>query len=282
MVELLKGAPVSQKIQTEIKEILSGWATSSALPKLVVVLVGDDPASQVYVGHKQKMCEKLGILTEVIRLPGLSSEASVEQTLKKLNNDNSVDGILLQLPLPQHLEARKLIEIISPDKDADCLTEKNLGKLLTQTALVQPCTPSGIIEILNYYNLSVAGKNVAVVGRSLIVGMPLFHLLNQQNATVTVFHSKSANLKQQIKNYDVVFVAIGKPHFFSAADFSKDTVVIDVGIHRLEAGLTGDVDFSKSEGQLKAYTPVPGGVGPMTIAMLMKNTLALAKKRRAI
>jgi len=280
MSEKLLGQPVSEKIQAQILSELQTWKTRGwKAPHLVVVLVGDDPASQVYVGHKEKMCQKLGFQSTVIRMPATVSEADVIQKIQTLNADKEVDAILVQLPLPQHMDSRKVLNIISSAKDADCLTEQNIGKILTRTAVVFPCTPAGVIEICRHYNISLSGKNVAVVGRSLIVGTPLFHLLNQADATVTVFHSRSQNIKEQLKNFDIVCVAMGKPQFFQATDFKKSAIVIDVGIHRLETGLCGDVQIN-SDNHLTAYTPVPGGVGVMTIAILMQNTLALAKARR--
>jgi methylenetetrahydrofolate dehydrogenase (NADP+) / methenyltetrahydrofolate cyclohydrolase len=280
MSERLSGAPVSQKIQTEVNLELQAWREKKwAMPKLSVILVGEDSASQVYVGHKEKMCQSLGFASEVIRLSANTTQAEVIEQIQKLNLDSNVDGILVQLPLPEQINERLVLEAISPDKDADCLTEKNLGRLLTGTAKVLPCTPSGVIEIFKFYQISLVGKNIAVVGRSLIVGLPLFQLLSKENATVTLFHSKSENLKEQIKNFDIVCVAIGKSEFFTASDFKTGAVVVDVGIHRVKNKLTGDVNFTDFK-NLKAYTPVPGGVGPMTIAMLMKNTLALAKERR--
>lgn len=280
MPERLSGSAVSQEIQNKILSELEIWKSKKwQAPKLTVILVGEDPASQVYVGHKEKMCGKLGYASEVIRCPADMSQADLVSQIEKLNADTSVDGILVQLPLPKHLNERAILEKIDPNKDADCLTEKNIGKLLTGTSVVLPCTPAGIIEILKHYKISLTGKNVAVIGRSLIVGMPLFHLLNKENATVTLFHSRSENLKQQLKNFDLVCVALGKPHYFKVSDFKAGAVVVDVGIHRIDGQLTGDVDLSIPD-QLAAYTPVPGGVGLMTIAMLMLNTLNLAKVRR--
>lgn len=277
----LKGAPVSEKIQKQITGELATWAQKKwQPPKLVVVLVGDDPASLVYVGHKEKMCQKLGFQSEVLRLPGTSTQTQVSEVVERLNRDKDVDGILVQLPLPSHIQSREIIEKIDAGKDVDCLTESNLGAILTGRAKVAPCTPSGVIEILKYYDISLSQKNVAVVGRSLIVGTPLFYLLNQEHATVTMFHSKSPDLKAQIKSFDIVCVAIGKAEFFQVSDFKKGAVVVDVGMHRGAHGLTGDVNFKGAETHLQAKTPVPGGVGPMTIAMLMKNTMELARVRR--
>ncbi len=280
MPERLSGSAVSQEIQNKILAELEIWKEKKwQAPKLTVVLVGEDPASLVYVGHKEKMCHKLGYASEVIRCAESTTEAELVSVIEKLNSDLAVDGILVQLPLPKHLNERAILEKIDPNKDADCLTEKNIGKLLTGTSVVLPCTPSGIIEILKHYKITISGKNVAVVGRSLIVGMPLFQLLNKENATVTLFHSRSENIKDQLKHFDIVCVALGKVHFFKASDFKDGAVIVDVGIHRQNDKLTGDVDLSSTE-NLSAFTPVPGGVGLMTIAMLMQNTLNLANVRR--
>ena len=272
----LKGKPVAESIYAEIKERLKSW---SSMPHLAVVLVGEDPASQVYVSHKQKACEALGFKSTLVKLASNTSESELTERLNSLNSDSSVHAILLQLPLPGQLNAKKMTDLISPAKDADCLTTPSLGLLMAAQHAVASCTPSGIIEIIKFYDLSIAQKNVLIIGRSLIVGLPLFHLLNQQNATVTVAHSRTENLKELIKNFDFVFVAVGKPHFLKATDFKKGAVIIDVGMHRLESGLVGDVSPEGAVDWLKALTPVPGGVGPMTIAMLMKNTFTLAQKQ---
>lgn len=284
-MQILKGLDVSRHIKLEIEEELSVWKERGiALPHLTVILVGNDPASEIYVERKQAMCNKLGYTSEIIRF---SQDASFEQISQAIHDQNlnpTVDGILVQLPLPEHLNARKVLECIHPDKDVDCLTEKNLGRLLTHQSIIKPCTPSGIIEILNHYKIPIAGKNIAVVGRSLIVGTPLFHLFLKGNATVTLFHSQSINIKERIKDFDIVCVAVGKLNLFKYSDFKKGAVVIDVGMNRTADGLFGDVqnDLSEADPHLQAVTPVPGGVGLMTIAMLMKNTLILAKKRRFV
>lgn len=271
----LKGKPVAESIYNQIKNQLKHLSTK---PHLAVVLVGDDPASQVYVSHKQKACEALGFKSTLVKLSDQVSENELIEKLSSLNNDSTVNGILLQLPLPAHLNAKILTNHISPFKDADSLTSFSLGQLMAGSQLVASCTPSGIMQILKFYKIDVARKNVLVIGRSLIVGLPLFHLLSQANATVTVAHSQTENLKALVKTFDFVFVAVGKPHFLSATDFKKGAVVVDVGIHRTEAGLIGDVNPAGSEDHLQALTPVPGGVGPMTIAMLMQNTMVLAAK----
>ncbi|MGZ3725262.1 MAG: bifunctional 5,10-methylenetetrahydrofolate dehydrogenase/5,10-methenyltetrahydrofolate cyclohydrolase [Pseudobdellovibrio sp.] len=271
---LLKGKPVADHIYSQLSENLGSGSVTR--PHLAVIIVGEDPASQVYVSHKQKACENLGYQSSLFRLHETTTEAELSQLILKLNGDASVHGILLQLPLPAHLEAKKMTNLISPLKDADSLTVFSLGQLAAAQNKVASCTPAGIMEILKFYKIDVARKNVLVIGRSLIVGIPLFHLLNQQNATVTLAHSQTENLKELVKNFDYVFVAVGKPHFLKATDFKKSAVVIDVGIHRTDKGLVGDVNPEGGEGYLRALTPVPGGVGPMTIAMLMYNTYQLA------
>ncbi|MEK6627067.1 MAG: bifunctional 5,10-methylenetetrahydrofolate dehydrogenase/5,10-methenyltetrahydrofolate cyclohydrolase [Bdellovibrionota bacterium] len=276
----LKGKPVAESIYSQIKAKLGAMLNAGMRsPHLAVILVGEDPASKVYVAHKQKACETLGFKSSFIKLSETTSDAELAQKIDELNTNDDIDGILLQLPLPSHLDAKKMSDLILPSKDADSLTATSLGLLMSGRQVVSSCTPAGIIEILKYYKLSVANKNVLVIGRSLIVGLPLFHLLTQENATVTVAHSKTENLKELVKNFDFVFVAVGKPHFLKATDFKKDTVVIDVGIHRVLSGLIGDVDPTGAETHLKALSPVPGGVGPMTIAMLMKNTYSLTEKK---
>lgn len=278
----LKGKPVAESVYSEINDQLALWAEKKwPAPHLAVVLVGADPASEVYVSHKQKACEKISFKSSLVRLSEKSTEDEVLQVIKKLNEDITVDGILLQLPLPLHLDSKKITEFISPKKDADGLTQASLGALMAGQQRVASCTPAGILEIINYYKIPLVGKKVVVIGRSLIVGLPLFHLLLQKNATVTLCHSKTENLKEIISAADIVCVAIGKPEFFNDSNFKKGAVVIDVGIHRKPEGLCGDVVSSEeSASHLFAKSPVPGGVGPMTIAMLMKNTLTLATLNR--
>ena len=280
---VLKGAPVSKKIQTEIESELAAWRTQGIqLPHLSVILVGSDPASEIYVQRKQEMCKKLGFSSEVIKLDEKTSEIELKNIILKLNQNSKVDGILVQLPLPAHMNTRDVLESIEAGKDVDCLTERNLGKLLTDRAIIKPCTPSGIIEMFKFYGIDLRGKNIAVVGRSLIVGTPLMHLLLKENASVSIFHSKSENISQQLKNFDIVCVAVGRAKIFKYSQFKKDAVIIDVGMNRSLEGLSGDVhnDSPETPNQLKAASPVPGGVGLMTIAMLMKNTLTLAALHR--
>lgn len=269
----LKGKPVAEQIYSQIKTRLQQGLQA---PHLAVILVGDDGASQVYVSHKQKACADLGFKSTLIRLPATTTAEQLKKQITDLNQNADVHGILLQLPLPEHLDSKTMMDLIAPEKDADGLTTTSIGLLTAGRQKAASCTPSGIIEMLKHYQIDVSGKNVLVIGRSLIVGLPLFNLLNQQNATVTLAHSKTPNLKAQVQNFDFVFVAVGKAHFLKATDFKKNAVVIDVGIHRTEAGLVGDVNPAGAEGHLQALSPVPGGVGPLTIAMLMLNTFHLA------
>lgn len=282
-MKLLKGQPVSEKIQADIKAEIASWPSQGfALPHLTVILVGNDAASQVYVGHKARMCEALGFSSEVIRLDEKITEAQILAKIDELNQNPKVDGILVQLPLPKNIHERTVLEKISPLKDVDCLTKTNIGSMVVGDAIVKPCTPAGIIEILKFYDIKISGKKIAVIGRSQIVGTPLVHLLTQENATVTLFHSKSENLMQEIKNFEIVCVAIGKSEYFKSTDFKKGAIIIDVGIHRSEDHkLTGDVvKTPETDSWLSAQSPVPGGVGVTTIAMLMQNTLQACKARR--
>ncbi len=281
MIEL-KGKPVADFIYSEIQNQMLAWAIKKwELPHLAVVLVGADPASQVYVSHKQKACEKLKFKSTLIQLPAHATESDVTLTLERLNQDPTVDAVLLQLPLQAALNSKKMTEVISADKDADGLTQASLGALMAGEQRVASCTPAGIMELIRFYKISLIGKKVVILGRSLIVGLPLMHLLIQANATVTICHSKTENLKQILIAADVAFIAIGRPQFFQHTDFKKGAIVIDVGIHRLEKGLCGDVAYAEQD-HLAAITPVPGGVGPMTIAMLMKNAMTLAEQHRIV
>jgi methylenetetrahydrofolate dehydrogenase (NADP+)/methenyltetrahydrofolate cyclohydrolase len=230
----------------------------------------------VYVGSKIKACHEVGIASFEHKLPASVSMADLKSLIQKLNKDKNVHGILVQLPLPKTLNESEILAEISPLKDVDCLSAENIGLLAKNQARVSPCTPAGVIEILKYYEQKMEGVNAVVVGRSQIVGLPMAQLLVQQNATVTICHSKTKDLRSFTKNADLVVVAAGKPQFLGQDDFKKSAVVIDVGIHRLaDKKLCGDVKFDGLD--VAAATPVPGGVGPMTIAMLMKNTVALFK-----
>ena len=253
-------------------------------PGLAVVIVGEDPASLVYVKNKIKTTTELGMHSLHLELPTDSTQADVLESVAKLNADSSIDGILVQLPLPKHIDSNAVVESIHPEKDPDGLTTANLGLLFAGRKRIAPCTPSGVMAILEHYKIAVAGKRVAVIGRSNIVGKPMAQLLTDADATVTVCHSKTKDLKHHTRDAEIVIVAAGKPRFIGKDFFAKDAVVIDVGIHRPESGefagkLCGDVKFEELEGHASAATPVPGGVGPMTIQMLMENTVTLAELR---
>ena len=273
---LLDGKPVAKAIKDEVKARVSGLKSK---PGLAVILVGNDPASEVYVGHKIKTCKELGIESFLHRLSESDSPEKLYAQIEELNKNKNVHGILVQMPLPKNFGQEvyaKVLDLIDPKKDVDGLTPENVGLAWSGRARVYPCTPSGIIEILNYYKISIERKNIVVVGRSDIVGKPMAELFLEKNATVTICHSKTKALEEFTKAADIVVLAVGKRNFFNKEYFTSDSVVIDVGMHRLEEGLLcGDVFYKDVQDNVRAITPVPGGVGPMTIAMLMKNTVKL-------
>lgn len=278
-MQILNGKEVSASVRDSIKKEVSTLVSAGArAPGLAVILVGDDSASQVYVGAKIKACQEVGIASFEYRLPQTASFADVQKTLKDCSADERVDGILVQLPLPKAIDSTAVIDLIPANKDADGLTSASMGRLFKGDYSVAPCTPAGVMEILKYYKYDMTGKTVVVVGRSQIVGLPMAQLMIQANATVTVVHSKTKNMEAHVAAADVVVVAAGKPRFLDKRHFKKDAIVVDVGIHRDDKNkLCGDVNADGLE--VQALTPVPGGVGPMTIAMLLKNTLTLYKER---
>lgn len=282
-MQILDGKAVSEARRTKLRADVDEFRRiTKRSPGLAVILVGEDPASQVYVGNKIKACKQVGIESLERRLPADVGAATLKAIIQDFNVNPIVDGILLQLPLPQHLNATEAISWIAPNKDADCLTPENLGKLWSGRALTTPCTPWGVMVILDHYKIPVAGKTAVVVGRSNIVGKPMAHLLTQADATVTVCHSRTPNVRDFTSKADLVVVAAGKQELLGKGDFKEGAVVIDVGMHR-KAGangkskLCGDVRLKELEGIVRAATPVPGGVGPMTITMLLENTLRLAQ-----
>ena len=243
-------------------------------PCLAVIIVGDDPASRVYVNNKKKKCAAVGIKSLEYALPEQTTQNELLDLIDKLNNDSLVNGILCQLPLPEHIDEKAVIEAINPQKDVDCFCDVNVGKLWTGNAVFLPCTPAGVMEMLRQYNIEVSGKNCVIVGRSNIVGKPLAALMLQNNATVTVCHSKTGNLASVCRSADILVAAVGRSKFITADMVRENAVVIDVGINRDENGkLCGDVDFDAVKDKASFITPVPGGCGPMTIAMLMQNTV---------
>ena len=279
MAEIIDGKLVSTVVRSKIaEEILDFKNNTGIVPGLAVVIVGDNPASMVYVRNKKKACEQVGINSYEIALPADISEADLLERVIQLNNDESVHGILVQLPLPAHINEETIINAIDPKKDVDAFHPSNVGRIMIGNYSFLPCTPAGIMDLLDYYNISISGKKCVVLGRSNIVGKPMAHLLLEKNGTVTVCHSRTADLKEETKNADILVVAIGKPEFVTADMVKDGAVVIDVGINRTEDGkLVGDVDFAGVSNVASYITPVPGGVGPMTITTLLKNTLTAAK-----
>jgi len=282
MTQLIDGKVLAKKIRNEVKQIVS---TMSVKPGLAVVLVGDDPASKIYVSSKEKACVEVGMYSEKILLPENTSEEEVLKVIHRLNNDPKIHGILVQVPLPTHLKEDTIINSISVDKDVDCFHKYNVGQLLLAdkhtdpNELIVPCTPKGIIELIESTGESIEGKKAVVVGRSNIVGKPVAILLLEKNATVTVCHSKTVDLKSETRTADILVTAIGKPKFITGDMIKKGSIIIDAGINRGKDGLVGDVDFESCKDKAGYITPVPGGVGPMTIACLIENTLQLAKKK---
>lgn len=279
---ILSGTRIAQQVRSDVREEIRSLTENGArAPKLSVVLVGTDPASEVYVRNKSKACEKDGILNETIRLSESTSEEELAEVIMKLNEDTTVDGILVQLPLPAHLNEEKMTQMVSPLKDVDGFHITNVGMLSTGSGEgFVSCTPVGMMEILHRSNISVEGKHVVIVGRSNIVGKPAALLALQENATVTICHSRTKNLKEMTKQADILMVAVGKAKMIDGSMIKEGAVVIDAGINRTESGLVGDVDYDSCLGIAGAVTPVPGGVGPMTIAMLMENTLKAYKMHR--
>ena len=279
MAELIDGKKISQDLKDEVKAQVSELKAKGVEVALAVILVGNDPASTVYVGNKKKACEYTGIRSESYELPEDTSEKELLDLVERLNNDDKIDGILVQLPLPKHIDEDKVIRSISPDKDVDGFHPESVGRLSIGAKGFVSCTPAGVIELLKRSNTPLDGANAVVVGRSNIVGKPMSMLLLRENATVTVCHSHTKNLKEVCKNADVLVVAIGQPKFIDASYIKEGATVIDVGIHRVDDGskkLCGDVDFESAEKVACKITPVPGGVGPMTIAELMNNCLQSA------
>lgn len=272
MTQIIDGKKISQEIKDELKEKVASLKAEGKEAALAVIQVGNDPASSVYVNNKKKACAYIGIESIAYELPEETTEEELLALINKLNADDSVKGILVQLPVPAHINDDKIIQAISPLKDVDGFHPENVGKLVIGEKGFVSCTPAGIIQLLKRSNIEIAGKNCVVIGRSNIVGKPMALLMLRENATVTVAHSKTKNLKEICKQADILIVAIGKPQFITAEYVKEGAVVIDVGIHRDENNkLCGDVKYDEVAPLASAITPVPGGVGPMTIAMLMNN-----------
>lgn len=275
----LDGKKLSQKIAGQLQQRVTKLKAMGVSPKLAVILIGDDPASQIYVRNKRRMAKKIGIETSDLRLPVATSEEKLLQIIAELNNDETVHGILVQLPLPPQINEETIIQAIDPLKDVDGFHPFNMGKLFMGAPYAIPCTPNGIMQLLAEYRIPLAGKKVVIVGRSNIVGRPLAALMINHNATVTVAHSYTKNLFELTRRADILVAAVGKAELFSQTAIKSGAVVIDVGINRNAAGkLVGDVDQIKVADIASYLTPVPGGVGPMTIAMLMKQTVDFAER----
>jgi methylenetetrahydrofolate dehydrogenase (NADP+) / methenyltetrahydrofolate cyclohydrolase len=291
--DIIDGRAIAASIKSELKDRVESLSASGVQPGLATVLVGEDPASQVYVGMKQKMCAELGILSVPHNLPADTSQQDILQLVEDLNSDDRVHGILVQLPLPGHIEENRVIESISPEKDADGFHPVSLGRLVIGMEGFRPCTPAGVQELLVRSGVDLSGKEVVIVGRSNIVGKPLANILVQKaagaNATVTVAHSRTSELPSVIRRADVVVAAIGQAEFIQAEWIKPGAVVIDVGTNRVDDPskkrgyrLTGDVKFDEVSEVASQITPVPGGVGPMTIIMLMTNTVISAERKAGI
>ncbi|MBE6783492.1 MAG: bifunctional methylenetetrahydrofolate dehydrogenase/methenyltetrahydrofolate cyclohydrolase FolD [Ruminococcaceae bacterium] len=280
MAVIMDGKALSIKLKNALKNEVDELKNSGVNPCLAVIIVGNNPASKIYVNNKKKSCEELGIKSLEYALPEETTEEELLGIIDELNKNEEVDGILCQLPLPSHICEKNVINAISPEKDVDAFHPENVGHIMIGDYTFLPCTPAGVMEILKEYEIDVAGKNCVVVGRSNIVGKPMTMLLLKENATVTVCHSRTQDLASFTKQADVLVSAVGKPNLITADMVKENAVVIDVAINRLDSGkLCGDVDFENVKEKASFITPVPGGVGPMTIATLMKNTVTSAKKK---
>ena len=279
MAQIIDGKKISAEIRAEIAAEVKEMKAEGINPGLAVIIVGENPASQVYVRNKGKACEEVGIYSEIIEMPEATTEEALLAKIAELNARKEISGILVQLPLPKHINEASVIAAISPDKDVDAFSEVNVGKIMIGNHRFLPCTPAGVMALLSRSGIEIAGKECVVVGRSNIVGKPQAMLLLHANGTVTVCHSRTKNLAEVCRRADILVAAIGKADFFTGDMIKEGAVVIDVGMNRRADGkLTGDVDFQSVEPKASYITPVPGGVGPMTITMLMQNTLTAAKE----
>lgn len=279
MAKVIDGKKIAENMQNELKKETTELKKNGIDLTLAVIYVGDDLASKIYINNKRKACDYVGIKMKEFKFDCNASENDILRLINELNMDKSVTGIMVQMPLPHQINAKKIVGAINPQKDVDGFSEVNLGKIITKNYDFLPCTPAGIIEILNSENVEIKGKRCVVVGRSNIVGKPLSLMLLNNDATVTICHSKTENLKEACKNADILISAVGKKNLITADMVKKDAVVIDVGINRNEFGkICGDVDFENVKKVASYITPVPGGVGPVTVAMLMKNVVLSARK----
>ena len=278
MAEILNGKELAKKIRTNLKVEVEELKKQKKYPKLAVIMVGNDQASSIYVKNKSKACDEIGIDFEEYLLPEETTMQELLSLITKLNEEKEIKGILLQSPIPAHLDIQKAFETINPKKDVDGFHPISVGQACIGQDTFIPCTPLGIVRLLEEYKIPIEGKNVVILGRSNIVGKPLMQCMLKKNATVTICHSKTRNIQEITKQADILIVAIGKPKFITEDMVKENAVVIDVGMNRLENGkLCGDIDFEGVEKKVSYITPVPGGVGPMTIAMLMQNVVKATK-----
>lgn len=283
VAKVLDGKQIAKEYRQGLQEQVESLKERGFTPKLSVILVGNDGASQSYVKSKKKAAEKIGMISEIVHLDESTSEEDVLKELDRLNNDDSVSGILVQVPLPEQVSEQKVLESINPDKDVDGFHPSNIGKLYIDEQTFVPCTPLGIMEILKHADINLEGKHAVVIGRSHIVGQPVSKLLLQKNATVTILHSRSKDMSKHLKDADVIVSAVGKPGLVTKDVVKEGAVIIDVGNTPDENGkLKGDVEYEKVKEIAGAITPVPGGVGPLTITMVLNNTLIAEKMRRGI
>lgn len=273
--QIIDGKKLADEIKANLKQEISKL---NEKPGLAAILVGNDPASELYVSSKHKACEEVGIYSEVHKIPASTNEKELIDLIKKLNSDKKIHGILLQLPLPKQFDEQKIIDTICPKKDVDGLTTWNMGRLFIGLDAFIPATPKGVIKLIESTGINFEGKTAVVIGRSNLVGKPVSFLLQQKNCTVTMCHSKTANLSEETKRADILVVAVGKPNLITADMVKKGAVIIDVGINRIEKKIMGDVDFENVKEIAAHITPVPGGVGPVTVACLLENVLIAAGK----
>ncbi len=278
---IIDGKAIAQELRTEWKARVDALKARGITPGLAVIIVGEDPASKVYVGNKVKACAEIGLYSEYIALPADTQETILLAKIAELNVNPAIHGLLIQLPLPNHIDSHKVLEAISPNKDVDGFHPMNVGALVTGTTLFPPCTPSGTMKLLEKMGIEIEGKHAVVVGRSNIVGKPMALMLLHQSATVTICTSRTVNLGKYTREADILVVATGKPHMITGDMIKSGAVVIDIGINRLPNGkLVGDVDFESATEVASYITPVPGGVGPMTITMLVANTIQAAEREK--
>ena len=278
MTKIIDGKLVAGAIRANIKEQVEAYKASTGKEiGLAVVLVGDDPASAIYVRNKIKACEEVGIKSFAYKYEADMQEEELVNLVEKLNNDDDIHGILVQLPLPKHINEERIVALVSEDKDVDGFSEKSIGRLVQGKPCFRSCTPYGVMKLLEYYDIDVSGKNAVVIGRSNNVGKPMAMMLLEKNATVTICHSRTKNIAEITKQADILVSAVGRAHFVTADMVKEGAVVVDIGMNKLDGKTVGDVDFENVSKKTSYITPVPGGVGPMTITMLMANTLQAVK-----